>query len=100
MFVRGRVVATTVAFVMVMVMCIMAMLSVVVVVTGSDWLAIFRIVVALLIGVLGLVTMNVARLTRKLRRRFLPGLVVFLATVARQFITAIGIAIVVTITTA
>jgi hypothetical protein len=98
MFVRRLVVATKVAFVMIM--RIMAALPVVVVVTAAVWLAIFRIVTAFLIGVLGLVAMNVARLTRKLRRSFLLGLVVFVATVARRFIAVIAIATVVIIATA
>ena len=85
--------ATEVAFVMVL--CVMVALSVVVVVMiTTARLAIFGVVAALLVGVLGLVAMDVARFTRKLRRGFLLGLVAFVVTVARRFIAAIAIAIV------
>ena len=94
MVVRRLVVATKVAFVMVV--CIMTALPVVVVVAiAAAWLAIFRIVAALLIGVLGLVAMDVARFARKLRQSFSLGLLAFVATVTRQFVAAITIVIVV-----
>jgi hypothetical protein len=64
------------------------------------WLAIFGVVAALLVGVLGLVAMDVARFTRKLRRGFSLELVTFVVTVARRFVTAIAIAIVAIIATA
>jgi hypothetical protein len=98
MFVRRLVVATTVAFVMVM--RIMAALPVVVVAIAVAWLAILWIVVALLIGVLGLVAMDVVRLTRKLRQRVLLWLIVLVAAVVRQFVAAIAILIVTIIATA
>ena len=54
-----------------MVVRVMVALSVVVVVAiTTAWIAIFGVVAALLIGVLGLVAMDVARFTRKLRRGF------------------------------
>ena len=90
--------ATEIAFVMIV--RIMVALSVVVIVIATARLAIFRVVAALLVGVLGLVTMDVARLTRNLRRGFTLGLVTFVVTVARHFIAAITIAIVVIIATA
>ena len=87
--------ATKIAFVMVV--RIMVALSVIVVIAiATARLAIFGVVAALLVGVLGLVAMDVARFTRKLRRRFLLGLVAF----ARRFIAAIAIAIVTIIATA
>ncbi len=85
--------ATKVAFVMVV--RVMVVLSVAVVVAiATARLAIFGVVAALLIGVLGLVAMDVVRFTRKLQRGFLLELVAFVVTVARQFVTAIAIAIV------
>jgi hypothetical protein len=98
MFVRRLVVATRVAFVMVM--RIMAALPVVVVAIAVAWLAIFWIVAALLIGVLGLVAMDVVRLTRKLRQRVLLWLIVLVAAVVRRFVAAIAIVIVTIIATA
>jgi hypothetical protein len=50
--------------------------------------------------VLGLVAMDVARFARKFQRSFSLGLVAFVATVARQFVAAIVIVIVVINTTA
>ncbi len=91
--------ATKVAFIMVV--RIMVALSVAVVVAiATAWLAIFGVVTALLVGVLGLVAMDVARFTRKLWRGFLLELVAFVVTVARRFVTAIAIAIVAIIATA
>ena len=98
MVVRRLVLATKVAFLMVV--RIMVALSVIVVVTiATARLAIFGVVTALLVAVLGLVAMNVARLTRKLRWGFSLELVVFVVTVARRFVAAILIAIVVIIVT-
>jgi len=95
----GLVLATKVAFVMVV--RIMVALSVVVVVAiATARLAIFGVVAALLVGVLGLVAMNMARFTRKLRQGFSLELVAFKVTVARQFVTAIALAIVAIIATA
>ena len=92
------VLATKVVFVMVV--HVMVALSVVVVVAiATAWLAIFGVVAALLVGVLGLVAMDVARFTRKLRRGFLLELVAFEVTVARWFVTAIAITIVAIIAT-
>ncbi len=54
----------------------------------------------LLVGVVGLVPMDVARFARKLRRNFSLRLVAFVVTVARRFVAAIAIAIVAIITTA
>ena len=68
MFLRRLIVATKVAFVLIM--CVMVAFPVVIVATAVARLAFFRIVVALLIGALGLVAMDMARLTRKLRRSF------------------------------
>ena len=91
--------ATKVAFVMVV--RVMVALSVVVVIAiATAWLAIFGVVAALLVGVLGLVAIDVARSTRKLRRGFSLELVAFVVTVARRFVTATAIAIVAIIATA
>jgi hypothetical protein len=100
MFARRLVVATTVA--RIMVVCVVAVLPVVVVVVAAAaaWLAIFRVVAALLIGVLGLVAMDVARHTSKLQRSLLFGPIAFVAAVVRWFIVAIAIAIIAIITTA
>jgi hypothetical protein len=99
MVVWRLVLATKVAFVMVV--RVMVALSVVVVVAiATARLAIFGVVAALLVGVLGLVAMDVARFTRKLRRSFSLGLVAFAVTVARRFVTAIAIAIIAIIATA
>jgi len=98
MVVWRLVLATKVAFVMVV--HVMVALSVVVVVAiATARLAIFGVVAALLVGVLGLVAMDVARFTRKLRRGILLELVAFLLTVARWFVTAIAITIVAIIAT-
>ncbi len=93
MVIRGLILATEVAFVVMV--HVMAALSVVVVVTiAAARLAIFGVIAALLVGVLGFVAMYVARFTRKLRRGLLLGLVAFVVAVARRFIAAIAIAIV------
>jgi len=84
-----------------MIVCVMVALSVVVVVVITTvQLAIFGVVAALLKGVLGLVAVDVARFTRKLRRCFSLGLVAFVVTVTRRFIAAIVIAIVAIVATA
>ncbi len=84
-----------------MVVRVMVALSVVVVVAiATARLAIFGVVAALLVGVLGLVAMDMARFTRKLRRGFSLEIVAFVVTVARRFVTTIAIAIVVIIATA
>ena len=98
MVVRRLVLATNVAFVVLV--RVMVALVVVVVVIATARLAIFGIVAALLVGVLGLVAMDAARFTRKLRRSFSLGLVAFVVPVARRFVTAFAIAIVAIITTA
>ena len=74
----------------------MAALSVVVVVIeiAATRLAIFGVITALLVGVLGLVTMDVARFTSKLRRSLLLGLVTFVVAVTRCLLARIVIAIV------
>ena len=74
----------------------MAALSVVVVVIeiAATRLAIFGVITALLVGVIGLVAMDVARFTSKLRRSLLLGLVTFVVAVTRCFIAGIVIAIV------
>ena len=101
MFIVWRlVVATEVAFVMVVVVvCIMTMLSVVVTISAACF-AIFGIVASLLIGVLGLVAMDVARFASKLWWRFSLRLVAFVVTIARRFIASIAIAIIAIIATA
>ena len=81
-------------------MRIMAALSVVVVAIAAARLAIFRVIAALLVGVRGLVAMNVARLAGELRRSLPLGLVVFVVTIVRCFVAAIVIAIVAIIATA
>jgi hypothetical protein len=82
MVVWRLILATKVAFIMVV--RVMVALSVVVVIPiATARLAIFGVVVTLLVGVLGLVAMDVARFTRKLWRGFLLGLVTFVVTVAR-----------------
>ncbi len=91
--------ATEVAFVVIV--RVMVALSVAIVVAiATARLAIFRVVKALLVGVLGLVAMDVARFTRKLWQSFSLELVAFVVTVARCFIAAIAIAIVAIIATA
>ncbi len=78
-----------------------ALFVVVVIAIATARLAIFGVVAALLVGVLGLVAMDAARFTRKLRRSFFLGLIAFVVpAVARRFVTAIAIAIVAIITTA
>ena len=94
MFFWGLVLATEVAFVVIVVMRVVAALFVVVVAIAAARLAIFRIITALLIGVPGLVAMNVAWFASKLRRRLPLGLVAFVFAVARRFVAAIVIAIV------
>ena len=86
--------ATELAFIVMV--CVMAALSVVVVVVAivAARLAIFGVIAALFVGVLGLVAMDVARFTSKLRRSLPLGLVAFVVAVARLFIAAIAIAIV------
>jgi len=66
--------ATEVAFVVMV--RIMDALSVVVIAIAAARLAIFGVIAALLVGVLGLVTMDVARFAGKLRRSLPLGLVV------------------------
>ncbi len=99
MVVWRLVLATEVAFVVIM-RIMVALFVVVVVAIATARLAIFGVVAALLVGVLGLVAMDAARFTRKLRRSFSLGLVAFVVPVARWFVTAIAIAIVAIITTA
>ncbi len=100
MFARRLVVATTVARIMVVRIVAALPVVVVVVVAAAAWLAILRVIVALLIGVLGLVAMDVARLTSKLRQSLLLGPIAFVVTVARRFIAAIAITIIAIIATA
>ena len=91
MIIWRLVLATKVA--LVMVVHVMVALSVVVVIAiATARLAIFGVVAALLVGVLGLVAMDVTRFTRELRRGLLLGLVVFVVTVTRRFIATIAIA--------
>jgi len=97
-FFWGLVLATEVVFV-VLVMRIMAALSVVVVAISAARHAIFGIITALLVGVLGLVAMDVARFAGKLRRSLPLGLVAFVFAIARRFVAAIAIAIVTIIAT-
>jgi len=99
MFFWGLVLATEVAFV-VLVMRVIAALSVVVVAIAAARLAIFGIMAAFLEGVLGLVAMNVARFASELRRSLPLGLVAFVFAIARRFLAAIAIAIVAIIATA
>ena len=94
MFFWGLVLATEVAFVVAVVMRVMAALFVVVVAIAAARLAIFRIIAAILIGVPGFVAMNVAWFASKLRRSLPLGLVAFVFAVARRFVDAIAIAIV------
>ena len=92
--------ATKVAL-FVMIVRVMVALSVVVVVAiAAARLVIFGVIATLLVGVLGLVVMDVARFTRKLRGGFPLKLVAFVVTVARRFVTAIAIAIIAIIATA
>ena len=99
MVVRRLVLATEVAFVVIM-RVMVALFVVVVVAIATARLAIFGVVAAFLVGVFGLVAMDAARFTRKLRRSFSLGLVTFVVPVARWFVTAIAIAIVAILTTA
>jgi hypothetical protein len=100
MVVRRLVLATKVAFVMI-VRVMVALFVIVVIAIATARLAIFGVVAALLVGVLGLVAMDAARFTRKLRRSFSLGLIAFVVpAVARRFVSAIAIAIVAIITTA
>ena len=94
MFFWGLVLATEVAFVVIVVMRVVAALFVIVIAIAAARLSIFRIIAALLIGVPGLVTMNVAWFASKLRRSLPLGLVAFVFAVARRFVAAIAIAIV------
>ncbi len=94
MFFWGLVLATEVAFVVVIVMRVVAALFVVVIAIAAARLVIFRIIVAILIGVPGFVAMNVAWFASKLRRSLPLGLVAFVFAVARRFVAAIAIAIV------
>jgi len=99
MIIWRLVLATEVAFVMLV--RVMVPLSVVVVVAiTTARLAFFGVFAALLIGVLDLVAMDVARFTRKLQRGFSLGLVAFVVIVARRFVAAIAIAIIAIIATA
>ena len=68
---------------------VMAAFSVVVVAIAAARLVIFRIIAAVLIGVPGLVAMNVAWFACKLWRSLLLGLVAFVFAVARRFVAAI-----------
>jgi len=99
MFFWGLVLATEVAFV-VLEMRVMAALPVVVVAITAARLAIFGVIAALLVGVLGLVAMNVARFANELRRSLPLGLVAFVFAIARCFVAAIVIATVAIIATA
>jgi hypothetical protein len=92
MFFWGLVLATEVAFVVVM--RVVAALFVVVVAIAAARLAIFRIITAILIGMPGFVAMNVAWFASKLRWRLPLGLVAFVFAVARRFVAAIAIAVV------
>ena len=83
MFFWGLVLATEVAFVFVVVVAI-----------AAARLAIFGVIGALLVGVIGLVAMNVARFANELWRSLPLGLVTFVFAVARRFVAAIAIAIV------
>jgi hypothetical protein len=100
MFARRLVVTIRVAPIMVVRVVAGLPVVVVVVATAAALLAIFRVVPALLIGVLGLVAMDVARLTSKLWRSLLLGPITFVAAVVRRFIATIAIAIIAIITTA
>ena len=79
---------------------VMAAFSVVVVAIAAARLAIFWLIVALLVGVLGLVTMNVAGFANELWRSLPLGLVVFVLAIVRCFVAAIAIAIIPIIATA
>ena len=92
MFFWGLVLATEVAFVVVM--RVVAALFVVVIAIAAARLAIFRIIAAILIGVPGLIAMNVTWFASELRRSLPLGLVAFVFAVARHFVAAIVFAIV------
>jgi len=79
---------------------IMDVLSIVIVVIAAARLVIFGVIAALLVGVLGLVAMEVTRFVGKLRRSLPLGLIAFVVAVARRFIAAIAIAIIAIIATA
>jgi len=83
MFARRLVLATEVVFVVMV--RVMDALSVVAVAIAAARLAIFGVIAALLVGVLGLVAMDVARFAGKLRRSLPLGLVAFVVAVARRF---------------
>ncbi len=100
MIVRRLVLATKVALIVLIVIVRVFALPIVVVSIAAARLAIFRIVAALLAGVLCLVTVDMARFTGELRRSFSLGLVTFKVLIARRFVAAIVIAIVGIITTA
>jgi hypothetical protein len=99
MFFWGLVLATEVAFI-VLVMRVVAALSVVVVAITAARLVILGVITALLVGALGLVAMNVARFANELWRSLSLGLVVFVFAIGRRFVTAIAIVIVAIIVTA
>ena len=99
MFFWRLILATEVTFI-VLVMHVMAALLVVVVAINAARHAIFGVIAALLVGVLGLVAMNVARFASKLRRSLPLGLVAFVFAIARCFVAVIAIAIVAIIATA
>ena len=88
----GFVLATEVAFVVVM--RVLAALFIVVVTITAARLAIFRIIAAILIGVPGFVAMNVAWFACEFWRSLPLGLVALVFAVARRFVAAIAIAIV------
>jgi len=87
MFLWGLVLATEVAFVVVM--RVVAALFVVVVAIAAARLAIFGIIAAILIGMPGFVAMNVAWFARELWRSLPLRLVAFVFAVARRFVAAI-----------
>jgi len=74
-------------------MHVMDALSVVVVAIAAARLAIFGVIAALLIGVLGLFAMNMARFAGELRWSLPFGLVAFVVAIVRRFVAAIAIAI-------
>jgi len=96
MFFWGLVLATKVAFI-VLVIRVMAAFSGVVVAIAAARLAIFGVIAALLVDVLSLVAMNVARFASELRWSLPLGLVSFVFAIARRFVAAIAIAIIATI---
>ncbi len=101
MIVRQLVLATKVALVvLVVIVRVFAFPIVVVVSIAAARLAIFRVIAALLVGVLCLVAVDVARFTGELRRRLSLGLVMFKVLIAQRFVAAIAISIVAIITTA